>query len=731
MLDTLVIVVKALWGNLVSKIEEAARNVKNLGKEDPRRISHSLKVGLAIALVSLLYYFDPIYEGFGVSAMWAVITVVVIFEFSVGATLGKGINRGIATLVGGALGVVTHRFATFFNNDILEPIILSISVLLFSAAVSFVRFFPKLKARYDYGLLILILTFSLICVSGYREDEVFDVALTRVSTVVIGGIATVAICILICPVWAGEDLHNLVADSIEKLGNFLGGFGDEYFKTLGDGNVKDNKSLLEGYKSVINSKNVEDSLVNFAEWEPRHGKFRYRHPWGQYQKIGGLIRECAYRLDSLNGCLKSEMQTPQEICKNFQECCQTMSSESSKALKNLALQIRTMKSSSVANSHTVIAKAAANNLKILLKINSLQLQHTDLLEVIPVATVASLLVEVVSCVEKIVDSVQEFATLAKFKSTDDDDASESGGNNREILVRIPSNIEGSHGHVDDHAAEGVRNSDSLVDDGDAAQGVRNSDSSDYDADEGVENSDFGPVEMPVQYIKAIGKLNGRLETMLVQRTMTGEVADIADNFFTPLAEAVFLTIQQKEHLENSEEKSIEVTIIPPSFEVMKVNRLVVMVDEKTIPGDTKIPESLMIKIINVEGRASDIAFVTEKDLFPFDIPSILLPGGQKCVQSFWIGKKLNNSKSGEAMMNAILIGDLDEKNFNTTINLNFDSHATRRSRLDNFCIGGPDFSSFIKKFKLKKKLRLKFWSCRICQLEFPLIKLGFAAYLVP
>lgn len=184
--------------------------------------------------------------------------------------------------------------------------------------------------------------------------------------------------------------------------------------------------------------------MNFAKWEPRHGRFRYRHPWGQYQKIGGLIRECAYRLDSLNCYLKSEMQTPQAIRENFQESCKSMSSESSHALKNLALAIRTMTSSSVAETHIVIAKTAADNLKILLKTNPWQ--QTDILEIIPVATVASLLIEVVSCTAKIAESVQELASLAKFKSPDDEDASKSDVQNTERVLRSPS-IEGSHGLV--------------------------------------------------------------------------------------------------------------------------------------------------------------------------------------------------------------------------------------------------------------------------------------------
>lgn len=45
--------------------------------------------------------------------------------------------------------------------------------------------------------------------------------------------------------------------------------------------------------------------TNLARWEPRHGKFRYRHPWKQYLEIGRLNRECAYRLEVLNGYLKT------------------------------------------------------------------------------------------------------------------------------------------------------------------------------------------------------------------------------------------------------------------------------------------------------------------------------------------------------------------------------------------------------------------------------------------
>ncbi|KAI3462462.1 hypothetical protein Pfo_019125 [Paulownia fortunei] len=433
---------KRLWGwlkgcleKIVTVVTGAAMDAKKLGEEDPRRIVHSLKVGLAITVVSLLNYFDFLYEGFGVSAMWAVMTVVVVFEFSVGATLGKGVNRGIATLLGGALGVAAHRLASFTGGEI-ECVILGLSVFLIATVVTFIRFFPKLKARYDYGLLIFILTFCLITVSGSRDDEVLKMAYRRLSTILIGGFATIFICIFICPNWAGEDLHKLTASNIEKLGIFLEGFGGVYFQVPND-KKPENQASLDEYRTVLNSKGSENSVVNFAKWEPRHGKFRYRQPWDQYLKIGSLTRECAYKIDALNDYLNSDVQTPFEVRRKIQESCTKMSSECSYALKELALGIKTMTSSLSADLHIVNAKTSAKMLKSLLKTGLWP--DTDLLDIIPTVTVASLLIEIVSCTVKITDSVHELASLSKFKSRDAQITKQTSLE----MTRTPC-VEGSH-----------------------------------------------------------------------------------------------------------------------------------------------------------------------------------------------------------------------------------------------------------------------------------------------
>mgnify|MGYP004710020355 FL=1 len=40
-------------------------------------------------------------------------------------------NRGIGTFIGGALGVAAHRLASCFGSEIVEPIILAVSIFIF------------------------------------------------------------------------------------------------------------------------------------------------------------------------------------------------------------------------------------------------------------------------------------------------------------------------------------------------------------------------------------------------------------------------------------------------------------------------------------------------------------------------------------------------------------------------------------------------------------------------
>ncbi|KAK6147309.1 hypothetical protein DH2020_018221 [Rehmannia glutinosa] len=352
---------------------ETMKKIKKIGEDDPRRIVHSIKVGIALTLVSLFYYFRPLYDGFGQAGMWAILTVVVVFEYTVGATICKSLNRGGATLLAGALGVGAEYLAGLCG-DKGEPVVLGILVFILAAASTFTRFIPNVKKRYDYGVLIFILTFSLVAVSGSQVTEILQLAHQRLSTILIGGATCIVISISVCPVWAGRDLHNLVAGNIEKLAAFLEGFGGEICTSSpGDESsmlsCKDNKdkSYIQGYKSVLNSKATEESLV------------------------------------------ASEFQL------KIQPSCIKMCTETSKALKELSSAIKNMTfPTSSTEIHIQNSKAAADDLKNILESSSLPTKP-DLQEITPLLVITSLLIDIIKSVEKLSVSVDELSQKARFR----------------------------------------------------------------------------------------------------------------------------------------------------------------------------------------------------------------------------------------------------------------------------------------------------------------------------
>lgn len=108
------------------------------------------------------------------------------------------------------------------------------------------------------------------------------------------------------------------------------------------------------------------------------------------------------------------LQTPVEFQKIIKDAYTKMSSETGKALTELALAIRMMMKPVAAAVHVASAKTAAANLKATLKNTSSEI--TVILEILPAATIASLLVDIVAQTEKLAEAVDELGWKAKFKN---------------------------------------------------------------------------------------------------------------------------------------------------------------------------------------------------------------------------------------------------------------------------------------------------------------------------
>ncbi|XP_022971965.1 aluminum-activated malate transporter 12-like [Cucurbita maxima] len=315
---------------------------KKVGAEDPRRIIHSLKVGLSLTLVSLLYLIEPLFKRIGSNATWAVMTVVVVLEFTAGATLCKGLNRGLGTLLAGSLAFFIEGVANR-SGRVFRACFIGAAVFLIGAAATYMRFFPKIKKNYDYGVVIFLLTFNLITVSSYRVDNVLKIAHDRLYTIAIGCGVCLLMSLLIFPNWSGEELHNSTVLKLEGLAKSIEGCVNEYFF---DTEIDDNKEscsgdqIYKGYKAVLDSKSIDESLALQASWEPRHSSHCYRIPWQQYVKLGGVLRHFGYTVVALHGCLQTEIQTPRSVRILFKDPCTRVAREVSKALIELANSIR-------------------------------------------------------------------------------------------------------------------------------------------------------------------------------------------------------------------------------------------------------------------------------------------------------------------------------------------------------------------------------------------------------
>ncbi|CAM0944714.1 unnamed protein product [Alopecurus aequalis] len=396
-----------------------------IGASDyPGKAVYGMKVALALTLVSLFYYARPLYDGVGGrNVVWAIMTVVLVFEYTVGGSMYKGFNRAVGTISGAGLALGVHWVAGK-SGKTLEPVVAGGSVFLLAAAAAFSRFIPMVKSLYDYGVTVFIITYSFVAVSGYHVEDLAALALQRISTITVGFVICIAVCLLVFPVWSGQDLRLLTTRNMEMLADSIEARVDDYFASADD-EAKRARDRSEGYKCVLGSKASEDAQATLARWEPAHGAFGFRHPYGLYTKVGAAMRQCAYCVVALDSrVLAAPEQAPHLLGagRAFTE----IAVGCARVLREASRSIATMTTSgalgvAVADMDEAM-RALQSDMRALPSKLLLPEEQADtsLIEAsMALLPLALLLIEVATRIKGVVDAVDTLASVAGFEQAED------------------------------------------------------------------------------------------------------------------------------------------------------------------------------------------------------------------------------------------------------------------------------------------------------------------------
>ncbi len=205
-----------------------------LSGEKPRLLVHAFKTTLAAAIAWYVAVALGLHDGY-----WAVITVIIVLQSYVGATVTASRDRAIGTLVGAAVGFAFSLYTTLPWNFLLALLVSTILCVLLGL---------KNSTRLAGVTVVIILI-------AQKSGTNYTIAIHRVLEVLLGIAIALAVSTLVLPERARMRLREGLAEEFLQLGVFfeavLQGFSGEPNERLGqlraqcDARRRANNQLME------------------------------------------------------------------------------------------------------------------------------------------------------------------------------------------------------------------------------------------------------------------------------------------------------------------------------------------------------------------------------------------------------------------------------------------------------------------------------------------------------
>lgn len=174
-----------------------------------RNIIFSLRTaGAAILALAIAYWLnldDP---------QWATLTVYLLAQQTVGATLSKGAWRAMGTIGGGLLGLATVALSSQAPELLVATTVTMVGVTFYLGA--------RLRNFVSYGMLLAGYTFLLVAYEGSVDPlNAWSIAANRIGAILIGiGCGTV-MGMIVLPRYAGEALCEALSSTFRDLTGYV------------------------------------------------------------------------------------------------------------------------------------------------------------------------------------------------------------------------------------------------------------------------------------------------------------------------------------------------------------------------------------------------------------------------------------------------------------------------------------------------------------------------------